>query len=133
MTVSTEIQKIKIGVKDTYIALEAKGATLPEIESLSNLATTVATIPSGGDISSVNVYTLSFLEEVEDDIRNSFLDRSGLAELNILTNQDSLTPLRDTWVFNPANMAERLEDVLNSSNVYVENKFTEILGDRRNK
>lgn len=129
MTVSTEIQKIKIGVKDTYIALEAKGATLPEIESLNNLATTVATIPSGGDISSVNVYTLSFLEEVEDDIRNSSLDRSGLAELNILTNQDSLTPLRDTWVFKPANMAERLEDVLNSSNVYVENKFTEILGE----
>lgn len=48
MTVSTEIQKIKVGIKDTYIALEAKGATLPEIESLSNLATTVATIPSGG-------------------------------------------------------------------------------------
>ena len=129
MTVSTEIQKIKIGVKDTYIALEAKGATLPEIESLSNLATTVATIPSGGDISSVNVYTLSFLEEVEDGIRNSSLDRSGLAELNILTNQDSLTPLRDTWVFKPADMKERFKDVLYSGHIYAEQKLMEILGE----
>ena len=129
MSLATQIKQIKDNVSDTYSILQTKGATLPEIESLNNLATTVATIPSGGDISSVNVYTLSFLEEVEDDIRNSSLDRSGLTELNILTNQDSLTPLRDTWVFKPANMAERLEDVLNSSNVYVENKFTEILGE----
>ena len=129
MSLATQIKQIKDNVSDTYSILQTKGATLPEIESLNNLATTVATIPSGGDISSVNVYTLSFLEEVEDDIRNSSLDRSGLTELNILTNQDSLTPLRDTWVFKPANMVERLEDVLNSSNVYVENKFTEILGE----
>ena len=129
MSLATQIKQIKDNVSNTYSILETKGATLPEIESLNNLATTVATIPSGGDISSVNVYTLSFLEEVEDNIRNSSLDRSGLTELNILTNQDSLTPLRDTWVFKPANMAERLEDVLNSSNVYVENKFTEILGE----
>lgn len=129
MSLATQIKQIKDNVSNTYSILETKGATLPEIESLSNLATTVATIPSGGDISSVNVYTLSFLEEVEDNIRNSSLDRFGLTELNILTNQDSLTPLRDTWVFKPANMVERLEDVLNSSNVYVENKFTEILGE----
>lgn len=129
MSVSTELQKIKTNVHNTYIALEEKGATLPENESLTNLAGTVATIPSGGDISSVNVYTLSFLEEVEDDIRNSSLARAGLTELDILTNQDSLTPLRDTWVFKPADMKERFKDVLDSGHIYAEQKLMEILGE----
>ena len=129
MSLATQIKQIKDNVSDTYSILETKGATLPEIESLNNLPRTVATIPSGGDISSVNVYTLSFLEEVEDDIRNSSLDRSGLAELNILTNQDSLTPLRDTWVFKPADMKERFKDVLYSGHIYAEQKLMEILGE----
>lgn len=69
------------------------------------------------------------MEEVEDDIRNSSLARAGLTELNILTNQDSMTPLRDNWVFKPTDMKERFEDVLNSGHIYAEQKLMEILGE----
>ena len=129
MTVESEIQRIKSNVHDTYVALGVKGATLPEIESLTDLASTVATVPSGGDISNTNVYTLSFLEEVEDDIRNSSLANCGAIELSILGSNGSLSPLRSTWVFKPADIAERFRDVLTSEHIYAETKFTEILGE----
>ena len=128
MSVSTELQRIRTGIHNTYIALEEKGATLPETESLSNLASTVATVPSSGDIGNTNVYTLSFLEEIEDDIHSSSLAKAGLTEVDILHNNDTLSPLRDTWVFKPANMAERFRDVLTSEHIYAETKLTEILG-----
>ena len=122
MSLATQIKQIKDNVSDTYSILETKGATLPEIESLNNLPRTVATIPT-------RFYTLAFLEEVEEDLRKSDLYKTGTIELEILGISGTPTSLTDDWVFNPANMAERLEDVLNSSNVYVENKFTEILGE----
>lgn len=129
MSVSTELQRIRTGIHNTYIALEEKGATLPENESLSNLASTVATVPSGGDIGNTNVYTLSFLEEIEHDIRNSSLARAGLKEIDVLQNNDILSPMRDTWVFKPADMAERFRDVLTSEHIYAETKLTETLGE----
>lgn len=122
MSLATQIEQIKDNVSDTYSILETKGATLPEIESLNNLPRTVATIPT-------RFYTLAFLEEVEEDLRKSDLYKTGTIELEILGISGTPTNLTDDWVFNPANMAERLEDVLNSSNVYVENKFIEILGE----
>ena len=124
MSLATQIKQIKDTVSNTYSILETKGATLPEIESLNNLPRTVATIPT-------RFYTLAFLEEVEEDLKKSYFYKTGTIELEILGISGTPTSLTDDWVFNPANMAERLEDVLNSSNVYVENKFTEILG--RNK
>lgn len=124
MSLATQIKQIKDNVSNTYSILETKGATLPEIESLNNLPRTVATIPT-------RFYTLAFLEEVEEDLKKSYFYKTGTIELEILGISGTPTSLTDDWVFNPANMAERLEDVLNSSNVYVENKFTEILG--RNK
>jgi len=127
MTVSTEIQQIKTSVHATYTALENKGATLPAVESLENLATTVATIPSGGTVG--NIYTLSMLEEMEDDIRNSSLIKAGVTEIDIMGTNESLTPIPDTWVFRPANMEERFRDVLTSEHIYAEIKLTEILGE----
>ena len=127
MSLATQIKQIKDNVSDTYSILETKGATLPEIESLNNLPRTVATIPTA--TTPTRFYTLAFLEEVEEDLRKSDLYKTGTIELEILGISGKPTSLTDNWVFNPANMAERLEDVLNSSNVYVENKFTEILGE----
>lgn len=127
MSLATQIKQIKDNVSNTYSILETKGATLPEIESLNNLPRTVATIPTA--TTPTRFYTLAFLEEVEEDLRKSDLYKTGTIELEILGISGTPTSLTNDWVFNPANMAERLEDVLNSSNVYVENKFTEILGE----
>ena len=126
MSLAIQIEQIKTNISDTYTALENKGATLPSIESLNNLASTVATIPSGG---TGKVYTLAFLEEIEQDLKKSDLYKTGTIEMEILGLTGNPTGLSDNWEFNPASMAERLEDVLNSSNVYVQNKFIEILGE----
>ena len=48
MTIASEIQRIQTNIANTYDALEAKGATMPATENSNNLASTVATIPSGG-------------------------------------------------------------------------------------
>lgn len=44
MTVSTELQRMKTAIDNAYSAAEAKGATIPEIESSENLATTISSI-----------------------------------------------------------------------------------------
>ena len=126
MSLAIQIEQIKTNISDTYTALENKGATLPSIESLNNLASTVATISSGG---TGKVYTLAFLEEIEQDLKKSDFYKTGTIEMEILGLTGNPTGLSDNWEFNPASMAERLEDVLNSSNVYVQNKFIEILGE----
>ena len=127
MSVSTEIQQIKTNVHATYTALENKGATLPAVESLGNLATTVATIPSGSSVG--NVYSLATLEEIEDDIRNSSLIKAGVTAIDILGTNESLTPIPDTWVFKPATLEERFRDVLTCEHIYAEQKLTQILGE----
>lgn len=48
MTIASEIQRIQTNIANTYDALEAKGATMPATENSDNLASTVATIPTGG-------------------------------------------------------------------------------------
>lgn len=44
MTVSTELQRIKTAIDNAYNAAEAKGETIPEVESSENLATTISSI-----------------------------------------------------------------------------------------
>ena len=49
MSIESEITRINNNIAATYTALSAKGATIPETENSANLASTVATVPSGGD------------------------------------------------------------------------------------
>lgn len=49
MSIESEITRINNNIAATYTALSAKGATMPETENSANLASTVATVPSGGD------------------------------------------------------------------------------------
>ena len=44
MIVSTELQRIKTAIDNAYNAAEAKGETIPEVESSENLATTILSI-----------------------------------------------------------------------------------------
>lgn len=48
MSIASEITRINNNIAATYTALSAKGATMPATENSANLASTVATVPSGG-------------------------------------------------------------------------------------
>lgn len=50
MTIASEITRINNNIAATYTALSAKGATMPATENSANLASTVATVPSGGSV-----------------------------------------------------------------------------------
>lgn len=48
MTIASEIQRIQTNIANAYTACSNKGATLPATQDSDNLATTIASIPSGG-------------------------------------------------------------------------------------
>ena len=47
MSISSEITRITGNISDTYTAANAKGATMPVTQNSDNLASTIATIPTG--------------------------------------------------------------------------------------
>lgn len=48
MAIADEIQRIKTNIANAYTELENKGATIPETKNSENLASTIATVSSGG-------------------------------------------------------------------------------------
>lgn len=50
MSIQSEINRINSNIANAYDELETKGATMPQTENSANLATTIASIPSGGGI-----------------------------------------------------------------------------------
>jgi hypothetical protein len=46
MTIETEINRIKQNIADCYTTLTAKGATIPAVENVANLAACIRTIPA---------------------------------------------------------------------------------------
>lgn len=48
MSIISAIQKVSDNIAAAYTALGEKGATLPEVQDSSNLAETIASVPSGG-------------------------------------------------------------------------------------
>lgn len=48
MSIASEITRIKNNIEDAYTECENKGATLPQEQNSDNLATTIASISSGG-------------------------------------------------------------------------------------
>ena len=47
MTIETEINRIKQNIANCYTTLTAKGATMPAVENVANLAACIRTIPAG--------------------------------------------------------------------------------------
>ena len=47
MSIASEITRIQDNISDAYTAANAKGATMPATQNSDNLATTIATIPTG--------------------------------------------------------------------------------------
>lgn len=72
MTIASEITRINGNISDAYTAAGNKGATLPATQNSGNLATCIASIPSGG---SGGNYTL--LQRVKDDSNNEIGTVSG--------------------------------------------------------
>lgn len=53
MSITSEISRINNNISDAYDALEAKGATMPQVQNSANLADTIATISVDLDIEDV--------------------------------------------------------------------------------
>ena len=48
MTIASEIQRIQTNIANSYTVCNNKGATMPVTQDSDNLATTIASIPTGG-------------------------------------------------------------------------------------
>lgn len=73
MTIASEITRIQTNIANAYTAASGKGATIPATENSDNLATCIASIPSGGGGS--GKYQL--LQRVKDDSNNEIGTVSG--------------------------------------------------------
>ena len=129
MSIQSEINKLRSNLANSYEAASLKGATLPSAQNFDNLASAISTISSGGDIDNINVYTSFLVEEVERELYYSSLTRAGLKIVDILGDNSTLTPLRSTWSYKPANLAEYYQEILTCDLLYAEQKLTEILGE----
>lgn len=69
MTIQSEITKLETNLAAAYTAANEKGATLPASENFDNLATCIASIPSGGGGSSDTPYTT--IVTLENTIRGT--------------------------------------------------------------
>lgn len=78
---------------------------------------------------SENVYTLKMIKDVENEIFYGTITDIGNATINILGDDSTLTPLRDSWEYHPANIEEIYQDILYSEHKFTEEKFTEVLGE----
>ena len=130
MSIQSEINKLRSNLANSYEAASLKGATLPLAQNFDNLASAISTISSGGgDIDNINVYTSFLVEEVERELYYSSLTKAGLKIVDILGGDSTLTPLRSTWSYKPANLAEYYQEILTCDLLYAEQKLTEILGE----
>lgn len=72
MTIASEITRIQTNIANAYTAASGKGATIPATENSDNLATCIASIPSGGGSGKYQL-----LERVKDDNNNEIGTVSG--------------------------------------------------------
>ena len=129
MSIQSDINKLRSNLANSYEAASLKGATLPLAQNFDNLASAISTISSGGNIDNINVYTSFLVEEVERELYYSSLTKAGLKIVDILGGDSTLTPLRSTWSYKPANLAEYYQEILTCDLLYTEQKLTEILGE----
>jgi hypothetical protein len=61
MTIASEITRITGNIADSYTAASAKGATMPATQNSDNLATCIASIPSGGGYQEIPPYEINNL------------------------------------------------------------------------
>lgn len=130
MSVSTEIQRVKTAIENAYDAAELKGAQMPAVESSTNLASTIATIQNGADLS--KVYTIDMAEEA---LRNVIEGESGdyytggQEALDILNNGAILTPIGDNWTYVIKDVEVRYQDILTSDYNFVMETLTNVIGE----
>lgn len=57
----TQINRIKQNVANAYTQASQKGATMPSVQNSDNLASTIASITTGGGGTGTNIYDLILL------------------------------------------------------------------------
>ena len=65
MTIASAIQAKQQQVADSYSAVSNKGGTLPTTRNLTNLATAISSIPSGGSSTKYGANIETFLGDVD--------------------------------------------------------------------
>lgn len=128
MSIQSEINKLRSNLANSYEAASLKGATLPLAQNFDNLASAISTISSGGGDNS-NAYNYELIRELEYEITEGALTKAGISALSILQTGETLNPLEGSWKYKPVDLSEKFNNILNSKNEYVQQKFTEILGE----
>ena len=83
MTIESEINRIKQNIADCYTTLTAKGATIPAVENVANLAACIRTIPA--------IATDNFVTQSGDTIVTSSGTPLALDGISSLTTAPSIT------------------------------------------
>ena len=89
MTIETEINRIKQNVADCYTTLTAKGATIPAVENVANLAACIRTIPA--------TVADSFVTQSGDTIVTSAGTPLAIDGISSLTTAPSITDTQLTF------------------------------------
>ena len=89
MTIETEINRIKQNIANCYTTLTAKGATIPAIENVANLAACIRTIPA--------TVEEDFVTQSGDTIVTSAGTPLALDGISSLTTAPSITDIQLTF------------------------------------
>lgn len=98
MSVVDEINRIKTNIANAYTSLGEKGATLPAVLNSANLASVVATVPTGGGTISLPEKDVNFYD-YDGTVVASYTasDFANLTELPANPSHDGLTAQGWNW------------------------------------
>lgn len=113
MSITSEINRIKTNIANTYIVASNKGATLPEVQNSANLASTIEEIPNSGGIP-VNVKRkdVNFFDYDGTLLYSYTLNElQALTELPPLPSHDGLVCQGWNWTLENIKAEEKETDV----------------------
>lgn len=111
MTIETEINRIKQNIANCYTTLTAKGATIPAVENVANLAACIRTIPA--------TVTDNFVTQSGDTIITSAGTPLAIDGISSLTTAPSITDTQLTFADDGNNTVsfsmQQLKDYVSAS------------------